>query len=54
METKKLVTGIVVGGITMFIVGYLVFNMVMVGFYEANGGASFGVAREATLWWQSL
>jgi len=23
----------------------------MAGFYETNGGASFGVAREATLWW---
>ena len=51
METKKLVTGIVVGGITMFVVGYLVFDKAMAGFYETNGGASFGVAREATLWW---
>ena len=51
METKKLVTGIVVGGITMFVVGYLVFDMAMVGFYEANGAAAFGVAREANLWW---
>ena len=51
METKKLVTGIVVGGITMFVVGYLVFDMAMTGFYETNGGASFGVGREATLWW---
>ncbi len=51
METKKLVTGIVVGGITMFVVGYLVFDMAMAGFYETNGGASFGVGREATLWW---
>ena len=50
METKKLVTGIVVGGITMFVVGYLVFDMAMTGFYETNGGASFGVGREATLW----
>ena len=51
METKKLVTGIVVGGITMFVVGYLVFDMAMVGFYQANGAAAFGVAREANLWW---
>ena len=50
MDTKKLVTGIAVGGITMFVVGYLVFNMAMVGFYEANGRVSFRVGREAT-WW---
>ena len=40
MDTKKLATGITVGWITMFVVGYLVFNMAMVGFYEANGAAS--------------
>ena len=51
MDTKKLVTGIVVGGITMFVVGYLIFDMAMAGFYETNGSASFGVGREATLWW---
>jgi len=51
MDTKKLVTGIVVGGITMFVVGYLIFDMAMVGFYETNGGAFFGVGREASLWW---
>ncbi len=51
MDTKKLATGIAVGWITMFVVGYLVFNMAMVGFYEANGAASFGVGREAPLWW---
>jgi hypothetical protein len=37
MDTKKVATGIAVGWITMFVVGYLVFNMAMVGFYEANG-----------------
>jgi hypothetical protein len=50
MDTKKLVTGIAVGGITMFAVGYLIFDMAMAGFYEANGGAAFGVGRDATLW----
>ena len=50
MDTKKLVTGIVVGWFTMFVVGYLIFNMAMAGFYQANGAAAFGVAREATLW----
>ena len=50
MDTKKLVTGIVVGGVTMFAVGYLIFDMAMAGFYATNGAASFGVGREATLW----
>ena len=50
MDTKKLVTGIVVGGITMFVVGYLIFDMAMAGFYETNNAAAFGVGREAILW----
>ena len=50
MDTKKLVTGVVVGGVTMFAVGYLIFDMAMADFYETNGAASFGVGREATLW----
>ena len=51
MDTKKLVTGIVVGGITMFVVGYLIFDLAMGGFYEANEGSATGLTREATLWW---
>ena len=50
MDTKKLVTGIVVGWVTMFAVGYLIFDMAMADFYATNGAASFGVGREATLW----
>ena len=50
MDTKKLVTGIAVGGITMFAVGYLIFDMAMAGFYETNNAAAFGVGREAILW----
>ena len=50
MDTKKVVTGVVVGGITMFVVGYLIFYMAMTGFYETNGAAAFGVGREALLW----
>jgi len=34
----------------MFVVGYLIFDMAMAGFYETNGAAAFGVGREAILW----
>ncbi len=50
MDTKKLVTGIVVGWLTMFVVGYLIFDMAMAGFYQTNGAAAFGIGREVTLW----
>ena len=51
MDTKKLVTGMVVGGITMFVVGYLIFELALGGFYEANQGSATGLTRESTLWW---
>jgi hypothetical protein len=34
----------------MFVVGYLIFDMAMAGFYETNNAAAFGVGREAILW----
>ena len=52
MDTKKLVTGIVVGWITMFSVGYLISDMVMASFYKANHGVPFGIGRDSTLWLQ--
>ena len=50
VETKKLVTGTVVGAVTMIVVGRLIFDTVMVGFYETNGAAAFGVGRETVIW----
>ena len=50
MDTKKLVAGVIVGWITMFSVGYLIFDMIMASFYEANHGVPFGIGRDSTLW----
>ena len=50
MGTKKLVTGIVAGWITMFVVGYLIFDIIMAGFYANNAAAAFGVGRDTILW----
>ena len=50
VETKNLVTGTVVGAVTMIVVGRLIFDTVMVGFYETNGAAAFGVGRETVIW----
>tara|TARA_B100001750_G_scaffold176328_1_gene144543 strand:- start:38 stop:454 length:417 start_codon:yes stop_codon:yes gene_type:complete len=52
METKKLAIGTVVGSITMFVLGYLIFDIIMAGFYANNAAAAFGVGRDTTLWFQ--
>ena len=51
MEMKRLVTGTVVGGITLFVLGYLIFDLAFAGFYAANAGSAAGVARDAQLVW---
>jgi hypothetical protein len=51
MDARRFIAGTVVGGIVLFFVGYLIFNMLLVGFYDANAGSATGVARAAPLMW---
>jgi hypothetical protein len=49
MDTRRLVIGTVVGGITLMIVGYVLFDMILSGFYAANSAP--GIEREAPIVW---
>ena len=51
MDTRRLVTGTLVGGITLCAVGYLIFDLAFAAFYSANAGSATGVARDAQLVW---
>jgi hypothetical protein len=51
MDTRKLVTGTLVGGVAMFVLGYLIFDLAFAGYYAAHAGSATGVAREPRLWW---
>jgi hypothetical protein len=51
MDTKRLVVGTLVGGIVLFVVGYLIFDMAFAGFYAANEGSATGVTRTPQLVW---
>ena len=51
MDTKRLATGTLVGGITLFAVGYLIFDLAFADFYAANAGSATGVDRDAQLVW---
>ena len=51
MDTKRLVIGTLVGGITMYLVGYLIWGVAFADFFAANTGSATGVAREASLVW---
>ncbi len=38
MDTKKIVTGTLVGGVVLYAVGFVLFNHLFADFYAANGG----------------
>ena len=51
MDIKRVVTGTVVGGIILYAVGYLIFDLAFGEFYAANAGSASGVDRDPQLVW---
>lgn len=51
MNTKQWVVGIVGGGVVVFVLGYIIFEMLLGNFYAANGGSATGVARDPQIIW---
>lgn len=49
MDMKRLVTGGIVGGLTMFLMGYLFYMVLMAGFFESN--TTNNVMRTEFIWW---
>jgi uncharacterized membrane protein len=46
MTTQRFVIGTVVGGLVLFFVGYLIFGILTVDFFEANRGSATGVPKD--------
>lgn len=51
MDAKKFLAGTIVGGIVLYVVGYLIFSMAFASFYAANVGTATGVDRPAEIMW---
>lgn len=51
MDIKRVAIGTVVGGIILFAVGYLIFDVAFGAFYAANTGSATGVERDPQLVW---
>ena len=51
MDTKRLVIGTLVGGIILYALGYLIFDLAFADFYAANPGSATGVERNPQLVW---
>jgi len=51
MNTQKLVIGSVVGAVVLFVLGYVLFDLALMDFYEANAGAAGIGIRETQVYW---
>jgi uncharacterized membrane protein len=51
MNTKQWVGGTIGGAIVLFVVGYVIFELLLKDFYAANAGSATGVMRETQIIW---
>ena len=51
MNAKRLVVGTLVGGVVLYVVGYVIFTRAFAAFYAANAGTATGVDRGGELFW---
>ena len=51
MNTKQFVIATLAGFITLFLLGFLFYGLLLMDFYAANTGSATGVARDTPIWW---
>ncbi len=51
MNINRLIVGTIVGGIVLYLTGYLIFITIFGDFYAANAGSATGVPREEMIQW---
>ena len=51
MDIKRHIIGTVVGGITLYILGYVIWGMLFAEFFAANAGSATGVTKDPQVIW---
>ena len=51
MDIKKLLIGTLVGAVVIYAVGYVIWDLLVGDFYDANMGSATGVNRDPQLLW---
>ena len=51
MNIKRMGIGTVVGAITLYLLGMLIWEVLFADFFEANSGSAVGVVRETPILW---
>jgi len=51
MNTNKMLLSGVAGGVAFFLLGFLLYGVLLMKFFEANAGTATGVMKEPMEWW---
>ena len=51
MDIKRFIIGTVVGAITLYVLGYLIFDLALAEFYAANAGSATGLVKDPQVIW---
>ena len=51
MDIKRFIIGTVVGAITLYILGYLIWELAFADFFAANAGSATGVVKDPQVIW---
>ncbi len=51
MDIKRFIIGTVVGGIALYILGYVIFNLAFADFFATNAGSATGVWKDPQVIW---
>ncbi len=51
MDTKRLIIGTIVGGVVLYILGYVIYVLAFADFFAANAGSATGVYRDNPVIW---
>ncbi len=51
MDIKRLIIGTVVGAITLYILGYVIWELAFADFFAANAGSATGVVKDPQVIW---
>lgn len=51
MDIKRFIIGTVVGGIAFYILGYIIWDILVADFYAANRGSAVGLTKDAPVLW---
>ncbi len=51
MDIKRFIIGTVVGGIALYILGYVMFNLAFADFFAANAGSATGMWKDPQVMW---